>query len=162
MHACFSMDHDYGPQFFSYTCVSCIAGRDDSLKSQTCVDLVNNCPNLTSLALRGFKLHDYKVRILVKVYPAISRIHMPQSHMFLTVILTLCRNILCRSLFFSPCSCLSERCLDIIYESKTYMICETLIFNITSDNRSYLVTLSFFFHLDSRNLVVQGSLFCFT
>lgn len=43
------------------------AGRDDSLKSPTCVDLVNNCPNLSSLSLRGFKLHDYKVRILVKV-----------------------------------------------------------------------------------------------
>ncbi|XVF21759.1 hypothetical protein REPUB_Repub12eG0117700 [Reevesia pubescens] len=41
-------------------------GRDDSLKSPTCVDLVNNCPNLSSLSLRGFKLHDYKVRILVK------------------------------------------------------------------------------------------------
>ncbi|GLT52755.1 hypothetical protein SLA2020_260770 [Shorea laevis] len=41
-------------------------GRDDSLKSPTCVDLVNNCPKLTSLSLRGFKLHDYKVRILVK------------------------------------------------------------------------------------------------
>ncbi|XP_039042249.1 F-box protein SKIP17-like [Hibiscus syriacus] len=40
--------------------------RDDSLKSQTCVDVVNNCPNLSSLSLRGFKLHDYKVRILVK------------------------------------------------------------------------------------------------
>ncbi|CAK7346578.1 unnamed protein product [Dovyalis caffra] len=42
-------------------------GRDDSLKSPTCVDLVNNCPNLTSLALRGFKLYDYKLRILVKL-----------------------------------------------------------------------------------------------
>ncbi|KAH1081353.1 hypothetical protein J1N35_021114 [Gossypium stocksii] len=41
-------------------------GRDDSLKSPTCVDLVNNCPNISSLSLRGFKLHDYKVRILVK------------------------------------------------------------------------------------------------
>ncbi|KAM7253711.1 hypothetical protein ACFE04_031393 [Oxalis oulophora] len=41
-------------------------GRDDSLKSPTCVDFVNNCPNLSSLALRGFKLHDNKVRILVK------------------------------------------------------------------------------------------------
>ncbi|KHG14569.1 F-box SKIP17 -like protein [Gossypium arboreum] len=42
-------------------------GRDDSLKSPTCVDLVNNCPNISSLSLRGFKLQDYKVRILVKV-----------------------------------------------------------------------------------------------
>ncbi|KAE8681723.1 ribonuclease HI-like [Hibiscus syriacus] len=40
-------------------------GRDDSLKSLTCVDIVNNCPNLSSLSLRGFKIHDYKVRILV-------------------------------------------------------------------------------------------------
>lgn len=42
-------------------------GRDDSLKLPTCNDLVNNCPYLTSLALRGFKLHDPKVRVLVKV-----------------------------------------------------------------------------------------------
>lgn len=41
-------------------------GRDDSLKSPTCVDLVHKCPRLVSLALRGFKLHDYKVRILIK------------------------------------------------------------------------------------------------
>ncbi|CAL2280842.1 unnamed protein product [Prunus armeniaca] len=41
-------------------------GRDDSLKSPTCVDLMTDCPHLTSLALRGFKLHDYKVRILLK------------------------------------------------------------------------------------------------
>ncbi|KAL7226623.1 hypothetical protein ACSBR1_021674 [Camellia fascicularis] len=41
-------------------------GRDDSLKFPTCSDLVNNCPHLTSLALRGFKLQDYKVRVLVK------------------------------------------------------------------------------------------------
>ncbi|KAA0064067.1 F-box protein SKIP17-like isoform X1 [Cucumis melo var. makuwa] len=43
-----------------------MTGRDDSLKSPTCVDLVQKCPRLVSLALRGFKLHDYKVRILVK------------------------------------------------------------------------------------------------
>ncbi|GAB4829504.1 hypothetical protein Ancab_019177 [Ancistrocladus abbreviatus] len=42
------------------------AGRDDSLKTSTCADFVNNCPSLTSLALRGFKLHDCKVRILLK------------------------------------------------------------------------------------------------
>ncbi|KAE9611485.1 hypothetical protein Lal_00011511 [Lupinus albus] len=41
-------------------------GRDDSLKTQTCLELVDNCPHLTSLSLRGFKLHDYKVRVLVK------------------------------------------------------------------------------------------------
>ncbi|KAK8285449.1 hypothetical protein V6Z11_D08G222300 [Gossypium hirsutum] len=40
--------------------------EDDSLKSPTCFELVNNCPNLSSLSLRGFKLHDNKVRILVK------------------------------------------------------------------------------------------------
>ena len=42
-------------------------GRDDSLKVQTCTDIVNNCPHLISLALRGFKLHDCKIRVLVKV-----------------------------------------------------------------------------------------------
>ncbi|XP_071722006.1 F-box protein SKIP17-like [Rutidosis leptorrhynchoides] len=41
-------------------------GRDDSLKSPTCIEFVNNCPRLTSLALRGFKLQDCKVRTLVK------------------------------------------------------------------------------------------------
>ncbi|XP_039120761.1 F-box protein At4g02760-like [Dioscorea cayenensis subsp. rotundata] len=41
-------------------------GRDDSLKSTTCLDLVTGCPNLISLALRGFKLQDHKVKILVK------------------------------------------------------------------------------------------------
>ncbi|CAI8614226.1 unnamed protein product [Vicia faba] len=45
-------------------------GRDDSLKMQTCSELVNNCPHLTSLSLRGFKLHDCKVRILVKFVEA--------------------------------------------------------------------------------------------
>ncbi|KAF7818331.1 F-box protein [Senna tora] len=41
-------------------------GRDDSLKTPTCFILVNSCPHLTSLSLRGFKLHDCKVRILLK------------------------------------------------------------------------------------------------
>lgn len=56
------------------SCMACLSsllfltGRDDSLKSQACNDLVNRCPHLTSLALRGFKLQDYKVRILVKVF----------------------------------------------------------------------------------------------
>nr|CAD1832555.1 unnamed protein product [Ananas comosus var. bracteatus] len=41
-------------------------GRDDGLKSSTCSDLVKGCPNISSLSLRGFKLHDHKVSILVK------------------------------------------------------------------------------------------------
>ncbi|KAL8530611.1 hypothetical protein ACS0TY_007588 [Phlomoides rotata] len=45
---------------------SSTTGRDDSLKIPTCNELVNNCPYLSSLALRGFKLHDIKVRVLVK------------------------------------------------------------------------------------------------
>lgn len=52
--------------FLPFFCL--IIGRDDSLKSPTCVDFVNNCPNLTSMALRGFKLPDYKIRILLKVH----------------------------------------------------------------------------------------------
>ncbi|XP_020099423.1 F-box protein SKIP17-like isoform X2 [Ananas comosus] len=42
-------------------------GRDDGLKSSTCSDLVKGCPNISSLSLRGFKLHDHKVSILVKI-----------------------------------------------------------------------------------------------
>ncbi|MED6106808.1 hypothetical protein PIB30_007834 [Stylosanthes scabra] len=41
-------------------------GRDESLKIQTCTDLVTSCPHVTSLSLRGTRLHDYKVRILIK------------------------------------------------------------------------------------------------
>ncbi|KAF2314865.1 hypothetical protein GH714_036970 [Hevea brasiliensis] len=60
--------------------VSTIAGRDESLKSPTCVDLVNNCPKLTSLALRGFKLHDCKVRILVKGFRKLSYVDFSTSY----------------------------------------------------------------------------------
>lgn len=36
------------------------------MKSSTCVDLVNGCPGIMSLTLRGFKLNDHKIRILIK------------------------------------------------------------------------------------------------
>ncbi|KAF5455024.1 hypothetical protein F2P56_024643 [Juglans regia] len=55
-------------------------GRDDSLKSATCIDLVNNCPHLSSLALRGFKLHDYKVRILVKGFRKLRYVDFSTSY----------------------------------------------------------------------------------
>uniref|UniRef100_A0A2C9VU77 F-box domain-containing protein n=1 Tax=Manihot esculenta TaxID=3983 RepID=A0A2C9VU77_MANES len=55
-------------------------GRDESLKSTTCVDLVNNCPNLISLALRGFKLHDCKVRILVKGFRKLKYLDFSTSY----------------------------------------------------------------------------------
>ncbi|XP_038682422.1 F-box protein SKIP17-like isoform X2 [Tripterygium wilfordii] len=55
-------------------------GRDDSLKSPTCVALVNNCPNLTSLALRGFKLHDFKVRILLKGFRKLKYVDFSMSY----------------------------------------------------------------------------------
>ncbi|XP_048232642.1 F-box protein At4g02760 isoform X2 [Ricinus communis] len=55
-------------------------GRDESLKSPTCVDLVTNCPNLTSLALRGFKLHDCKVRILVKGFRKLKYVDFSTSY----------------------------------------------------------------------------------
>ncbi|KAK3193770.1 hypothetical protein Dsin_025080 [Dipteronia sinensis] len=55
-------------------------GRDDSLKSPTCVDLVNNCPHLTSLALRGFKLPDYKIRILVKGFRKLKYVDFSTSY----------------------------------------------------------------------------------
>lgn len=56
------------PKIFFLPCLCLILGRDDSLKLPTCVDFVNKCPNLTSMALRGFKLPDYKIRILLKVH----------------------------------------------------------------------------------------------
>uniref|UniRef100_A0A2P2KCG4 Uncharacterized protein MANES_05G077300 n=1 Tax=Rhizophora mucronata TaxID=61149 RepID=A0A2P2KCG4_RHIMU len=55
-------------------------GRDDSLKSSTCMDLVNFCPNLTSLALRGFKLQDCKVRILVKGFQKLKYVDFSTSY----------------------------------------------------------------------------------
>ncbi|KAA8550855.1 hypothetical protein F0562_002539 [Nyssa sinensis] len=55
-------------------------GRDDSLKLPTCSDLVNNCPHLTSLALRGFKLHDYKARMLVKGFRRLKYVDFSTSY----------------------------------------------------------------------------------
>ncbi|KAG5246216.1 F-box protein [Salix suchowensis] len=55
-------------------------GRDDSLKIPTCVHLVNNCPNLTSLALRGFKLYDYNLRILVKGFRKLKYVDFSTSY----------------------------------------------------------------------------------
>nr|KAJ0217056.1 hypothetical protein LSAT_V11C300136710 [Lactuca sativa] len=45
-----------------------LTGRDDGLKFPTCNAFVLNCPNITTLALKGFKLHDYKARMLVKLW----------------------------------------------------------------------------------------------
>ncbi|KAI3839175.1 hypothetical protein MKX03_032805 [Papaver bracteatum] len=55
-------------------------GRDDSLKSTTCVDFVNGCPRLTSLALRGFILQDYKIRILVKGFRKLKFVDLSTSY----------------------------------------------------------------------------------
>ncbi|XP_058073729.1 F-box protein At4g02760-like isoform X2 [Magnolia sinica] len=55
-------------------------GRDDSLKSPTCADLVNRCPNVTSLALRGFKLQDHKVRTLVKGFRKLKFVDFSTSY----------------------------------------------------------------------------------
>ncbi|RDY11205.1 F-box protein, partial [Mucuna pruriens] len=55
-------------------------GRDGSLKTQTCEELVNNCPHLTSLSLRGFKLHDYKVRVLVKGFRKLKYVDFSTSY----------------------------------------------------------------------------------
>ncbi|RRT46476.1 hypothetical protein B296_00054415 [Ensete ventricosum] len=51
---------------------SIFSGRDYGLNTPTCTGLVNGCPNLMSLALRGFKLHDHKVSILIKITYSIS------------------------------------------------------------------------------------------
>ncbi|KAK6164666.1 hypothetical protein DH2020_001530 [Rehmannia glutinosa] len=55
-------------------------GRDDSLKLPTCNDLVTNCPHLSSLALRGFKLHDVKVRVLVKGFQKLKYVDFSMSY----------------------------------------------------------------------------------
>ncbi|PIN18252.1 F-box protein containing LRR [Handroanthus impetiginosus] len=55
-------------------------GRDDSLKIPTCNDLVTNCPHLSSLALRGFKLHDVKVRVLVKGFRKLKYVDFSMSY----------------------------------------------------------------------------------
>ncbi|KAM3373698.1 F-box protein isoform X1 [Capsicum galapagoense] len=55
-------------------------GRDDSLKLPTCNDLVNNCPHLSSLSLRGFRLHDYKARVLIKGFRKLRYIDFSTSY----------------------------------------------------------------------------------
>ncbi|KAL3647872.1 hypothetical protein CASFOL_008840 [Castilleja foliolosa] len=47
-------------------------GRDESLKLQTCNDLVTNCPYVSSLALKGFKLYDSAIRVLLKGFRRLS------------------------------------------------------------------------------------------
>ncbi|CAN4098176.1 unnamed protein product [Withania somnifera] len=56
-------------------------GRDDSLKLPACSDLVNNCPHISSLSLRGFKLHDYKARILIKGFSQLRYIDFSTSYL---------------------------------------------------------------------------------
>lgn len=56
------------------------AGRDCSFKLQSCSDLVNNCPNISSLALRGFKLHDTKVRVLFKGFHKLKYVDFSTSY----------------------------------------------------------------------------------
>ncbi|XP_054813226.1 F-box protein At4g02760-like isoform X1 [Prosopis cineraria] len=55
-------------------------GRDDSLKTPTCILLVNSCPHLISLSLRGFKLHDCKVRILLKGFQKLKYVDFSTSY----------------------------------------------------------------------------------
>ncbi|KAL8100806.1 F-box protein SKIP17-like [Apium graveolens] len=56
-------------------------GRDDSLKlSPTCSDLVQNCPNLNSLALRGFKLQDFKILALIKGFRKLKHLDFSTSY----------------------------------------------------------------------------------
>lgn len=56
-------------------------GRDDSLKlSPTCTDLVQNCPDLNSLTLRGFKLQDFKALALVKGFRKLKHLDFSASY----------------------------------------------------------------------------------
>ncbi|WOG83683.1 hypothetical protein DCAR_0102860 [Daucus carota subsp. sativus] len=56
-------------------------GRDDSLKlNPTCSDFVQNCPNLNCLALRGFKLQDFKVLALIKGFRKLKHLDFSTSY----------------------------------------------------------------------------------
>lgn len=55
-------------------------GRDDSFKLPTCSELVSSCPNLSYLALRGFKLHDCKARVLVKGFCKLKYVDFSTSY----------------------------------------------------------------------------------
>nr|XP_043609415.1 F-box protein At4g02760-like [Erigeron canadensis] len=57
-------------------------GRDDGLKYPTCNEFVLNCPNITTLALKGFKLHDYKARMLVKGLHKLKHLDLSTSYSF--------------------------------------------------------------------------------
>ncbi|KAL7607738.1 hypothetical protein Lser_V15G12855 [Lactuca serriola] len=56
--------------------------RDDGLKFPTCNAFVLNCPNITTLALKGFKLHDYKAHMLVKGLQKLKHIDLSTSYSF--------------------------------------------------------------------------------
>nr|KAJ0228541.1 hypothetical protein LSAT_V11C100044430 [Lactuca sativa] len=56
--------------------------RDDGLKFPTCNGFVLNCPNMTTLALKGFKLHDYKAHMLVKGLQKLKHIDLSTSYSF--------------------------------------------------------------------------------
>ncbi|KAI3732397.1 hypothetical protein L1987_63602 [Smallanthus sonchifolius] len=57
-------------------------GRDDGLKYPTCNEFVHSCPNTTTLALKGFKLQDYKVRTLVKGLRKLKHVDFSMSYSF--------------------------------------------------------------------------------
>ncbi|KAL1312206.1 hypothetical protein AAHE18_16G020800 [Arachis hypogaea] len=54
-------------------------GRNKILNIQTCSHLVAGCPHLTSLSLRGIRIHDYKVRILVKGFQKLKYLDFSRS-----------------------------------------------------------------------------------
>ncbi|CAI9284922.1 unnamed protein product [Lactuca saligna] len=60
-----------------------VAGRDDGLKFPTCNEFVLNYPNITTLALKGFKLHDYKAHMLVKGLQKLKHIDLSTSYSFM-------------------------------------------------------------------------------
>ncbi|KAL7618329.1 hypothetical protein Lser_V15G00751 [Lactuca serriola] len=56
--------------------------REDGLKFPTYNEFVLNCPNITTLALKGFKLHDYKTHMLVKGLQKLKHIDLATSYSF--------------------------------------------------------------------------------
>ncbi|KAK1437278.1 hypothetical protein QVD17_03068 [Tagetes erecta] len=57
-------------------------GRDDCWKTPACNEFVRNCPNITTLALKGFKLQDYKVHMLLKGLCKLKHVDFSNSFSF--------------------------------------------------------------------------------
>ncbi|VFR02101.1 unnamed protein product [Cuscuta campestris] len=56
------------------------AGRDCCFRLHSCYDLLSNCPNISSLALRGFQLLDSEARMLVEGFHKLKHVDFSTSY----------------------------------------------------------------------------------